>query len=153
MRASPAHKALKKPNVTIDVISPMGLACRFAGRQVNNELGEQPCPLQLPETIRNPIVALIRVVADDRHQEGHIARDQMRTVHRQFPLESEIAFAACVSVLRNHRDEEMTFFDLLADGRIPGIPAAQLRLVEPHLDPDARSAAQIRAAASASPEA
>jgi hypothetical protein len=53
------------------------------------------------------------------------------------PFEAEVAFAAALSVLRNHRQEERAVADALLDRRVPGVAAAQLAFVEPHLEPGA----------------
>jgi hypothetical protein len=56
-------------------------------------------------------------------------------IHRQLPFQAEVAFGARVGVRGDDRHEQAAVMDLLADLVIPDIPAAQLALVEPHLDP------------------
>ena len=58
----------------------------------------------------------------------------MAAVDREFPLETEVAFIAGVRAAGDDREEERAGLDLLADRLVPGIPAAQLALVEPDLD-------------------
>jgi hypothetical protein len=53
----------------------------------------------------------------------------------QVPLEAEIAFMPRGGIGRNDRNEERALMDLAPDLLIPGIPAAQLTLVEKHFNP------------------
>ena len=59
------------------------------------------------------------------------AGDQVRPVHGELPLESEVALVARVGGARNHWDEQGAGFDLLPDRRVP---AAQFALVEPDFE-------------------
>jgi hypothetical protein len=58
----------------------------------------------------------------------------MRSVYRQFPLKPKIALDSGTRMQGDDRDEQGAGLDLLADGSIPGIAAAQFALVEPHVD-------------------
>jgi len=71
----------------------------------------------------------------DRHQERAVGGHQVRAVDRQLPLEAEVALLALVRVARDQRHEQRALVDLPADLPAPGVAAAQLALVEPHLDP------------------
>jgi len=58
----------------------------------------------------------------------------MASVNGELPLEPKIPLGPIMGGVRDQRNEQRTGFDLLADRGIPGVPAAQLALVEPHLD-------------------
>src|SRR5882672_10286983 len=58
----------------------------------------------------------------------------MRTVDRELPLQSEIALGATLGVCGDDWNHQCAGLDLPADGRIPGIAAAQFALIEPNLD-------------------
>src|SRR4029079_1949155 len=62
---------------------------------------------------------------------------QVRALDRELPLQPEVALAARIRVRRDERDEQRALADLLADRRVPGVPAAELVLVEPHHEPGA----------------
>ena len=79
-------------------------------------------------------VVVHAVVDDEGYQEGAPCRHEMRAIDRQLPFQAEIALSSSTSVGRDQRDEERAGFDLPANRRIPGIPAPQLALVEPHFD-------------------
>ena len=94
----------------------------------------QACPLYIPKPLRHPFVIIRCVVDGHRQQECSVRRHQMAAVDREFPLETEVAFIAGVRAAGDDREEERAGLDLLADRLVPGIPAAQLALVEPDLD-------------------
>lgn len=58
--------------------------------------------------------------------------DQMRAIHGEFPFEAEVSFRTRMGVLRDEGKKKRAGPDLLADRLIPGVPAPQLALVEPH---------------------
>src|ERR1700691_3515634 len=58
----------------------------------------------------------------------------MRAIDRELPFEAEITFGANTRVFRYDRNEQRAGLDLISDRVVPGIAAAQLALVEPHLD-------------------
>ena len=91
--------------------------------------------MHLPKPLRHPFIIITRVVDDDRQQESLVGRDQVGAIDRELPLETEIPLDAIVRVVRDDREEQGAGLDLLADRLVPGVPAPQLALVEPNLDP------------------
>ena len=77
----------------------------------------------------------------------------MRAIDGEFPFEPEITLEPLLGMLGNHRHEQGAGLYLLADLLVPGIPAAQLALIEEDLDAGSAQASQILSAASASCEA
>jgi hypothetical protein len=75
------------------------------------------------------------VVNDDRQQESLVGSHEVRAVNRELPFKTEISLDPSVRILGDDGDKERTGLDLPADRRIPGIPAPQLALVEPDLNP------------------
>ena len=58
----------------------------------------------------------------------------MRAIDRKFPFQSKVAFLPRMGIARYDRNEQRACLDLPAYRGIPRVPAAQLALVEPHLD-------------------
>ena len=94
----------------------------------------QARPLQFAESVRDAFVRLRRAVDDDREQEGLVRRDQVGAIDRQLPLEPEVAFDAIMGIRGDDREEQGAGFDVLANRGVPGVPTAQLALIESHLD-------------------
>ena len=110
-------------------------------------------PLNAQEGLRHFRASVRRVIDDDRNNEGLRARHEVRTLVGKVPLQPEISLGTRFGVGRDQRKEQRAILDLLADLLIPGIAAAQFATVEPDFEPAARSASQMRRAASASCEA
>src|SRR5580658_7012714 len=94
----------------------------------------QSRPLDVAEPFRNAGVAFWRVVDNDRYQEGLLRRHVVGALRREFPLTPEITFEPLLRVSGDDRNEKRALLDLIPNLPIPGITAAQLALVEPHLD-------------------
>ncbi len=81
---------------------------------------------------------LIRVVYDQRQKKQVIVRHVERALDRQAPFPAEITFEARLGSRRDDRHEIIAFADLLADLLVPGVAAAELALVEPDIETEAR---------------
>ena len=66
--------------------------------------------------------------------ESSVCSHQVRSNHRELPLEPEVPFAALVGVATYDWNKEGARLDLFADHLIPNISAPQLALVEPDFD-------------------
>jgi hypothetical protein len=90
--------------------------------------------LDVLESVGDVLIILARIVDDDGKEERLTGRHQVRSIDRELPLKTEIPLVTIVGVPRNHRDEEHTALDLLADRLVPSIPAAKRALIEPDLE-------------------
>ena len=97
----------------------------------------QARPLDFPETIRHSRGRLRCGVDDHWNEKGHVLRHVARALDGQPPLPAEVALLAGIGMRGDHRHEERTVMNLLANLPVPGVPATQLAAVEPYLDPGA----------------
>ena len=79
-------------------------------------------------------ISLGRLIDDDWNEECLLVHDIAGPVHRYRPLAAEVPLIALFRIGRDNRNEKTAVIDLLADLLIPGVPAPQLALIEPHLD-------------------
>lgn len=75
------------------------------------------------------------LVDDDRQDEDMIIGHVERALDREAPFSAEITLVARFGVRRDDGHEEIAFANLPPDLLIPGIPADQVALVVPHLEP------------------
>src|SRR5580658_569078 len=99
----------------------------FAGRDIR--------PLDCVELLWNSRVLISGSVDDYGHKKRLVIGHAMRARDGEFPFAAEIALESRLGVGRYDRNEEGAISDLAADLLVPGIAAAKLALVEPHLDP------------------
>ena len=71
------------------------------------------------------------------YKKGGIVGHQVGAIDGQLPFQPEVALAARLGVRGDDGNEQGAVVDLLADRVVPRVPAAQLALVEPDLDPGA----------------
>ena len=86
------------------------------------------------EFVRNCCASFRRSVNRDRKQEGFLFRHVVRAIDRKLPLAAEIPFKPGLGMAGDEGNEQRTMTDLITDQMIPGVPAAQLTLIEPNFD-------------------
>ena len=96
--------------------------------------------------------ALRRLVNDHRREERHALGHEVRLLHGELPFEAEISLSPLLRPLGDDGQEERALRYLAPDLLVPGIPTAQLALVEPNLNAvapervgDATSDVRVRA--------
>ena len=91
-------------------------------------------PLHPLKRLRNIRAGIRRSIQTHRHDERPIARHQVGALVRKAPFEPKVAFLPRLRVGGDEGDEQRAVADFAPDFLIPGIPAPQLALVEPHFD-------------------
>ena len=97
-------------------------------------LAEKARPLNPKERLGNVLTSLRCSVHTNRNDERDVARDHLRALLSEAPLQTEVPFPSRVRVRRNNRDEERAVTYLAADLLVPHITTAQVVLIEPDLD-------------------